>query len=106
MLESIFIILLIVGIILLILMVEWESLAIGGLCFAIWMTLALSIHQIEIPYQYTNNQGIVVESTQSIENMFPLSTLFIGIAVIVMLYMIINLMLPTLYEKIQNKKML
>jgi len=106
MLESIFIILLIVGIILLVLMVEWESMALGGLCFALWMTLALSIHQIEIPYQYTDNYGNVIETTQSIENMFPLSTLFTGIAIIVLLYMIINLILPYLYKKIENRRML
>jgi len=106
MLESIFIILLIIGIILLVLMVEWESLSIGGLCFAIWMTLSISIHQVEIPYQYTTNTGTIIETTQSIENMFPLSYLFMGIAIIVMLYMIITLMLPTLYKKYKEKRML
>jgi len=107
MLDSIFIILLIVGIIMLVLMVEWESMALAGLSIAIFMTLAISIHQIEIPYQYTDPlTGTIVESTQSIESMFPLSLLFYGIAFIIFIYLLVNLVLPYVSESIKNKRML
>ena len=107
MLESIFIILLITGIIMLVLMVEWESMACAGLGIAIWMALAISIHQIQIPYQYTDTTtGVIREGTQSIENMFPISLLFYGIAIVMFIYLLVNLVLPHLSEKIKNRRML
>ena len=106
MLESIFILLLIVGILLLIISVEWESLALSGICIIIWLILALSVHQIEIPYQYINNDGVPVASTQSIETLFPLSLLFYGISIIMLIYMMVNLVFPMIGTKIKDRKML
>lgn len=106
MLESIFILLLIIGILLLIISVEWESLALSGICIIIWVILALSIHQIEIPYQYMNTDGVLIESTQSIETLFPLSLLFYGISIIMLIYMMVNLVFPMIGTRIKDRKML
>jgi hypothetical protein len=87
MLESILILLVIIAIILLIVTVEWESILICMIDLILWASLAVAILQVEIPYQYTSG-GTVVEATQSIETLYPLAYLFIGIALIVLLYLI------------------
>ena len=106
MLESMFYVLLIIAIIFLVLMVEWQSIAIAGINIVIWMVLAISVHQIQIPYQYTDTLGVVHESTQNIENLFPLSILFYGITIIIFLYLLINLVMPYLSGKIKSRRML
>ena len=106
MLESMLYLLIVIAIILLVLMVEWESIALAGLNIALWIILAISVHMIEIPYQYTDASGIAHTSTQNIENLFPLSTLFYGIAFIIFIYLIVNLVYPFFKGKIKSRRML
>jgi len=87
MLESIFIMLLIAGIILLILSFVWESLTLSIIDLIIWMILSISIYSIEIPYQYESG-GSIVEATHSLESMYPLTWLFMGVAIIMFLHVI------------------
>lgn len=84
MLESIFIMLLIVAILLLILAITWESLSICIIDVILWLLLTISIYQLEIPYQYTTG-GVAYTATHTIENLWPLSWLFLGITIIMML---------------------
>ena len=105
MLESMFYVLLIIAVLLLILCVEWESFALCGLDIGLWFVLALSVHQIEIPYQYVIG-GVVYNSTQSIESLFPLSILFYGIGAVMLIYLIVNLVLPMLGDKLRDRRML
>jgi len=97
MLESIFIILLISAIIFLILTVIWESLALCGLDISLWLLCALGILKIDI---------VTSTGTTTIENMHPLSILFGGVAIVMTLYLIVNLVSPHLTQKIKDRRML
>lgn len=106
MLETIFLILLILGIILTILSIEWESRILCGFAIFIWLILAVTINQIQIPYQYIDpNTDTLMTGYQNIENMFPLSILFSGLAIILTVWMFFHLILPMLQGKIKDKKM-
>jgi hypothetical protein len=85
MIESIIIILLIIAVLLLILAFFWESLTISIVDTILWLTLAISMYSVEIPYQYESG-GVVVEATQSLENMYPIGWLFMGLAIIMMIH--------------------
>jgi hypothetical protein len=85
MIESILIILLIIAVITMILAMEWESLTMSIIDTVLWLTLAISIFSVEIPYQYTSG-GAIHEATQSLEGMYPLAWLFLGISIIMMIH--------------------
>jgi len=84
MLENIFVVLLIVAILLLILAIMWESLSICIIDVILWLLLSISVYQLEIPYQYTVG-STVYTATHTIENLWPLSWLFFGIAIVMMM---------------------
>jgi len=106
MLDSFFIILLVVAILLILLSVEWESMAFCVLDIILWLVLAVSVHQIEIPYEAIDGNNNIVTGTHNIESMFPLSILFYGIAIIMFIYFLVNLALPFLSGKIRDRGML
>lgn len=97
MLESVFIILLILAIIFLIIAVDWNSPVICGIDMILWLVLALGVLDIEVPYQYVSS-GSVTATMQSIETMQYLGYLFMGIAVVMFIYMM-TMVLETLYKK-------
>ena len=68
---------------------KWESLAFCSVTFVIWMGLAIGIHQIEIPYQAIQNDNTIVTGTQTIENLYMYSWLYIGLAIIMFLLLLI-----------------
>lgn len=84
MLENIFVVLLIVAILLLILAIMWESLSISIIDVILWLLLTISVYQLEVPYQYTIG-STVYTATHTIENLWPLSWLFLGITIIMMM---------------------
>lgn len=88
MLESIVILLVIVGVLLMILSFEWESLMMSSVTFVIWMGLSISIHQIEIPYTLMQTDNTVVTGVQNIENLYMYGWLFFGLAIVMFLYII------------------
>ena len=88
MIESILIILLIIAVILLVLAFEWKSITITIIDVILWLTLSISIYNVEVPYQYTSG-GTVYEATQSIQNMYPIGWLFIAISIIMMIYVFV-----------------
>ena len=104
MLESIFIILLIIAVILLVLTVEWESLSLGAINIILWFILGISILQLEVPYQYTQG-NTVVTATHKLESMHPLGYLFVGIGFIVAIYVWVAIITPMLKGK-KSKRML
>ena len=105
MLESIFIILLVVAIITLVLTVEWESLSLGAINIILWFILGIGILQIQIPYQYTSG-GSVITATQNLEEMHPLGYLFIGIGFVVTIYVMTSIVFPMFSGKLKNKRMM
>ena len=96
MLESIFIILLISAIIFLILTVMWESLALCGLDISLWLLCGLGILQIDV---------VTATGTTAIESMHPLSILFWGVAVVMTIYLFVNLVSPFITQKIKDRRM-
>jgi len=84
-LESILIILLIIAVLVMILSIEWESITMSIIDVVLWLTLAISIFQVEIPYQYTQG-NTVIEATQTLEGMYPIGWIFIGITLIMMIH--------------------
>jgi len=88
MLESIVILLVIVGVLLMILSFEWESLMLSSVTFVIWMGLSIGIHQIEIPYTAIQSDDTIVTGVQQIENLYMYGWLFLGLAIIMFLYII------------------
>ena len=85
MLESMFIMLLIMAIILLMLSVVWESIVLSIIDVVMWLVLAIGALKVEIPYQYISS-GTVYEATQEITDLYPITYLFMGIAVVMAVY--------------------
>lgn len=94
MMESIFIILLVIALLFLMLTILWESLAIGVMDIILWLVLAISVYQIELPYTAIQSDNTIVTGIHTIETLYPLSWLFIGLAIITMLYVFINIIFP------------
>jgi hypothetical protein len=105
MLESIIIILLIIAVIMLVLTVEWQSLAIGAIDVILWFILGISIFSVEIPYQYTQG-NTVFTGTQSLESMHPLGYLFIGIGFVMVIYLWVAVVTPMIKERKYKSRML
>jgi hypothetical protein len=102
MLETIFIILLVIAILFLVLTVVWNSLSIGILDIMLWFILSGAIHSIEIPYVAIQNDNTIVEGIQVIESLYPLSWLFIGIGIIVLMYWLTSIVWPMYQDKYSN----
>ena len=89
MLESILIIFIIVGVLFMILAFQWESISMSSVAFVIWLLLSISIYYVEIPYQMLDTSDTVVTGVQTIENLYHISWIFIGLTIIMFLYIII-----------------
>ena len=98
MIESILIVLLIIAVLTMILAFEWESLTMSIVDVVLWFTLAISIFNVEIPYQYMDGVS-VFEATQTLEGMYPLGWLFIGMGLIMMIHTFI-----ISFEMLKGKK--
>jgi len=88
MLESILIILVIVAVLLMILSFQWESLSLSSVTLVLWMVLSISVYNIEIPYQAIDSSDTIVTGVQTIESLYHLSWIFIGLSIIMMLYIV------------------
>ena len=99
MLESIFIILLVIALILLVLTIVWESLAIGAIDTILWLVLAISVYQLELPYTAIQNDNTIVTGVHTIETLYPLSWLFLLLAFITMFYLFFNIIFPMLKRR-------
>ena len=75
MLESILIMLIILGILLLVAAYEWRDPLISIVDSVMWFVCALGILYVEIPYQYIRG-GTVSTATHVITNLYPLAALF------------------------------
>jgi len=89
MLESIVILLVCVGVVLMILSFKWESLMLSSVTFVIWMGLSIGVHQIEIPYQAITSSDTIITGTQTVENLYMYGWLFMGLAIIMFLHIIV-----------------
>jgi len=88
MLESVFITLVGIAVLFSILGIYWKSLAFSTFSVGLWFVLALGVHSIEKAFQYTTG-GVVYTSTQSVESMYGLSWLFIGLGIVMMLWVFV-----------------
>lgn len=86
MLESIFIILLILAILFLLVSLAWESIVLSAIDMIMWFILAYSILYLEIPYQYSSG-GTVTTAMHTVENLAPVAYLFMGIGIVMFIYM-------------------
>jgi len=96
MLESIFILLLVLAVLFLIITVIWQSLAIGIIDVILWIILSISVHQIELPYQAIQNDNTIVTGVQTVETLYMFSYFFMGIGIIVMIYVFVDIIFPML----------
>jgi len=96
MLQSMFLALLVGAVLFLILTVYWNSLSLGILDIVLWFILSSAVHSIEVPYVAIQSDNTIVKGVQVIESLYPLSLLFIGIGIIVLLYWLTAIVLPML----------
>jgi hypothetical protein len=68
--------------------IKWKSIAFGSLAVILFLALSIGIYNYEIPYQYIS-QGVVYEAVHTIESMWMLSWIFIGLTLISMLHLFI-----------------
>ena len=99
MLESIFILLLVIAILFLLITIIWESLSIGIVDVILWLILSISVYQIEIPYTAIQADDTIISGVHTIETLYPLSWLFMGMAIITMLFLFIQIIFPMLQGK-------
>lgn len=99
MLESIFILLIVMAVLFLLVTIEWQSLMFGVVDIMLWLVLSLSIYNIEIPYQYITGSDIIGESVHIIQSQYIFSALFMGMAILTMLYVLIDIIFPMLSGK-------
>ena len=88
MLESIVVLLVIVGVLFMILSFYWESLMLSSVTLVIWLGLSIGIHQIEVPYQAITSGDVIVTGTQNVENLYMYGWLFMALAIIMFLNII------------------
>jgi len=103
MLESIVMLLVVVGVLFMILSFLWESLMLSSVTFVIWMGLSIGMHQIEIPYQAITSGDVVVTGTQNVESLYMYGWLFLGLAIVMFLHIIS--MVFSMYKKREKKIM-
>ena len=105
MLDTIFIMLLVIAVIFMVFTVEWRSISFGILDVIIWFILSAAVFVIEIPYAAVLSDDTVISGSYNVgESMYYLSPLFFVIGFIMFLYLIIVLALPGLSGKM-NKMM-
>ena len=99
MLESIFILMIVMAVLFLLVTMEWKSLFFGTVDILLWLVLSISIYNIEIPYQYVTGSDVIGESVHVIQSQYVLSALFMGLAILTMLYVMIDIIFPMLSGK-------
>ena len=83
----------------LILSIKWDSLVFGVLDVFLWFIIAAAVHSIEIPYVAITSSDAIVTGYHEIQDLFYLKTLFIGIGLIMLIYVLTDKILPVLQQK-------
>lgn len=96
MLETMFILLLVVAILLMIIAITWESLSLTAVDIIVWIILSIGVYEIEIPYQALQSDNTLITGVHEIHSLAPFSWLFMLIALIMMLYLFIEFIFPML----------
>ena len=89
MLESVFILLLVVAVILMILSISWGSMVLSTITMFMWFILGLVVSHIEIPYQAIDSSDNIVTGTHIISNLYGLNWLFVGLGLFMLFYLVI-----------------
>jgi len=85
MLETIFISLGVLSVLFMILAILWKSLTFSVIDTILWLIMAISVYNIERPFQYVQGNTIVT-TTHIIEGTYHLAPLFILFAIIMMIH--------------------
>lgn len=88
MLLNFLILLTVVGFVLMVLSIKWESLAFSAITFVIWMGLSVGVYQIEIPYTAITDENVIISGTHAIENLYMYGLFYLSLAIIMFLYLI------------------
>ena len=88
MLFNFVVLLVVVAVFLMILSFKWESLTLSSVTFVLWIGLSIGIYQVEIPYQAITSSDSIVTGTHTVESLFMYGWLFMGLAIIMFLYII------------------
>jgi hypothetical protein len=82
MMETIVVLLIVIGLLLLIFAYEWRTPEITLLCGVVWLIAALATLEIEIPYQMYNASASEIQTGVHVFSEYGITLLFMGIAVV------------------------
>lgn len=99
MLETMFYALIVGAVFFMILTIYWESLVFGVLDVILWFIIAASSHSVEIPYTLIQSDNVVVNGVHEIQDLYILSMLFVLIGLIVLIYVVVEMVLPMFKQK-------
>jgi len=88
MLESIIVLLVIVGVVFMVLSFYWGSLMFSITTLVIWMGLSIAVFEVEVPYTVITSGDVVVTGTQEINSLWMYSWFFIALAVVMFIHII------------------
>lgn len=104
MLESMFYALLGCAVLFMILMIKWKSISMGILSVVIWFILAAGVLNLQKSYVAVLSDDSIVSGIMDVQVMYILSPLFMVIGIVVFLFLLTYLVLPSLSGRI-NKMM-
>jgi len=99
MLNSMLFVMIAGAVLFMILSIKWDSLVFGILDVFLWFIIAAAVHSIEIPYVAITSSDAIVTGYHEIQDLFYLKTLFIGIGLIMLIYVLTDKALPVLQQK-------
>lgn len=104
MIETLFVLILVIAIVFFLLMVVWDSMIIGTISMILWFILAVGIYNYQIPYQAVLSDDTLSSGVQTINSMGIYSGLFLLMGFVTLIYIIVEFVYPLL--TIRFKKMM
>lgn len=86
MIDKMLFILVAIAFIFMLLSFYWKSIILSSISMTTWFISALGCFNYEIPYVYTQG-NTVIETTQSVQTMYPLGYLFVLMAIVMLLFL-------------------
>ena len=85
MIETIVVMLVVIGLLLLVFAYEWRTPEISLLCGIVWLIAALATLEIEIPYQMYNVSASEIQTGVHTFSEYGITLLFVGISIVMIL---------------------
>jgi len=79
--------------------IYWESLVFAVLDVFLWFICGASVQSIEFPYTAIQSDNTIVHGLYELQDMHILSLLFVGIGLIMFIYMFVEMVVPLLSQK-------